>query len=198
VHFDVFHFDVFQWIDGLWITFIAIWLLGAMRVKRAARRISGRARMLQILLAIAGAVLLFDPSLGIGFLASRFLPENATVAYLGLAMTAGGLAFAVWARFILGQNWSGQITLKEGHELIVRGPYALVRHPIYSGILLGLLGTAFCVDQVRGSISSLSTRSESADPFCCLTVVQLLFDCLVNYGAAQTKFAASSVLPDPL
>jgi protein-S-isoprenylcysteine O-methyltransferase Ste14 len=152
VHFDVFHFDVFQWIDGLWITFIVIWLLGAMRVKRATRRISGRSRVLQILLAIAGAILLFDPSLGIGFLASRFLPENATVAYLGLAMTAGGLAFAVWARFILGRNWSGQITVKEGHELIRRGPYALVRHPIYSGILLGLLGTAFCVDEVRGLI----------------------------------------------
>jgi protein-S-isoprenylcysteine O-methyltransferase Ste14 len=146
------HFDIFRWLDGFWITFIVIWLLGAMRVKRAARRISGQARTVQILLATAGAVFLFDPSLGIGFLASRFLPENATVAYLGLAMTAGGLAFAVWARFILGQNWSGQITLKEGHELILRGPYALVRHPIYSGILLGLLGTAFCVDQVRGLI----------------------------------------------
>lgn len=146
------HFDVFPWIYGLWIAFIVIWLLGALKIKPAARRISGPARLVQIVLAGAGFILIFGRDLGVGFLGSRFVPENATAAYAGLAMTAGGIAFAVWARFVLGQNWSSTVTLKQGHELIRRGPYALVRHPIYSGILLGLLGTALCVGETRALI----------------------------------------------
>ena len=61
-----------------------------------------------------------------------------------------GLFFAVWAREHLGGNWSQAVTIKEGHELITTGPYAVVRHPIYTGMLAGLLGTAIALSQVRG------------------------------------------------
>ena len=63
-----------------------------------------------------------------------------------------GLLFAVWARLHLGRNWSRSVTVKEGHELIITGPYTLVRHPIYTGILAGFLGTAIALSQVRGFI----------------------------------------------
>ena len=63
-----------------------------------------------------------------------------------------GLLFAVWAREHLGRNWSSSVTIKQGHELITTGPYAVVRHPIYTGILAGLLGTAIALSQVRGFI----------------------------------------------
>jgi protein-S-isoprenylcysteine O-methyltransferase len=53
-----------------------------------------------------------------------------------------GLGFSLWARFALGRNWSGTVTIKRDHELVRSGPYAIVRHPIYSGILLALLATA--------------------------------------------------------
>jgi len=96
---------------------------------------------------------MFDRALSVGFLEFRFLPDFAALAYLGVAVTAIGIAFAVWARFVLGQNWSSQVTLKQGHELIRGGPYALVRHPIYSGMLLGLLGTAIGVGEFRGLIA---------------------------------------------
>jgi len=59
---------------------------------------------------------------------------------------------AVWARQHLGSNWSSAVTIKQGHELITTGPYALVRHPIYTGILTGFLGTAIALSQVRGVI----------------------------------------------
>ena len=72
----------------------------------------------------------------------RFLPDTQTIGYLGLALTAAGVAFAIWARFTLGRNWSGTVTIKEDHELIQHGPYRIVRHPIYTGILLAMLGTA--------------------------------------------------------
>ena len=57
----------------------------------------------------------------------------------------------MWARFALGRNWSGTVTVKHDHELVRSGPYAIVRHPIYSGFLLGLLGTVI----VRGSLGAL-------------------------------------------
>ena len=64
-----------------------------------------------------------------------------------------GLLFAVWARVHLGRNWSSSVTIKQGHELITTGPYAVVRHPIYTGILAGILGTAIALSQVRGFIA---------------------------------------------
>ena len=72
--------------------------------------------------------------------------------WLGAAVTVGGLLFAVWAREHLGRNWSRSVTIKEDHELITSGPYAVVRHPIYTGILAGLLGTVIALSQVRGFI----------------------------------------------
>ena len=63
-----------------------------------------------------------------------------------------GLLFAIWAREHLGSNWSRSVTIKQGHELIITGPYAAVRHPIYTGILAGFLGTAIALSQVRGFI----------------------------------------------
>jgi len=64
-----------------------------------------------------------------------------------------GLGFAVWAREHLGTNWSRSVTIKQGHELITTGPYAVVRHPIYTGILAGFLGTAIALSQMRGFIA---------------------------------------------
>jgi protein-S-isoprenylcysteine O-methyltransferase Ste14 len=63
----------------------------------------------------------------------------------GLALTVAGLGLAVWARLALGGNWSGRITFKENHQLVLHGPYARVRHPIYSALLLMFLGSALAV-----------------------------------------------------
>ena len=70
--------------------------------------------------------------------------------WLGAAVTVAGLLFAVWAREHLGRNWSRSVTIKQDHELITTGPYAVVRHPIYTGILAGFLGMAIAISQVRG------------------------------------------------
>jgi protein-S-isoprenylcysteine O-methyltransferase Ste14 len=68
------------------------------------------------------------------------------------ALLAAGLGFAVWARVHLGRNWSGTVSVKEDHELIRSGPYAYVRHPIYTGILAAVLGTAIASGTVRALI----------------------------------------------
>jgi len=60
---------------------------------------------------------------------------------------------AIWARHTIGTNWSGIITLKEGHALVQTGPYVIVRHPIYSGLILAMLGSAIVLGELRGLLS---------------------------------------------
>ena len=68
-------------------------------------------------------------------------------------MVAGGLGISIWARRVLGRNWSGIVTVKQDHELIRTGPYRYVRHPIYTGLLLAILGTALIFGEWRGLIA---------------------------------------------
>jgi protein-S-isoprenylcysteine O-methyltransferase Ste14 len=67
--------------------------------------------------------------------------------------TAGGLALAIWSRRTLGRNWSGRIGLKRGHELVRSGPYALARHPIYTGVIVALAGTALYIGEWRALLA---------------------------------------------
>ena len=75
--------------------------------------------------------------------------------WAGALVTAAGLGFTVWARIHLGRNWSGSVTLKQGHELVLTGPYALVRHPIYTGLLVAFAGTALARAEWRGVLAVL-------------------------------------------
>ena len=98
-------------------------------------------------------LLLWPRTLPGGFLCGRLLPAVPATFFCGAAITALGLAFAVWARVHLGRNWSGVVTLKEDHELIRSGPYALVRHPIYTGLLLGFVGSVIARGEWRGVLA---------------------------------------------
>ena len=98
----------------------------------------------------AGYILLANRRLEYGFLVARFVPDGEWIRVAGLLVTIAGAAFAIWARITLGRNWSGRITLKEDHELIERGPYALARHPIYTGLLTTIAGTALFAGTLRG------------------------------------------------
>ena len=91
-----------------------------------------------------------------GWLGQTVVPWQGHGQYLaGLVLVALGLGFSAWARALLGRNWSGTVTVKTGHELIVAGPYRLVRHPIYTGLLLAFLGTAVAQDQWRALLALL-------------------------------------------
>jgi len=72
---------------------------------------------------------------------------------LGALATAAGVAFAIWARRHIGRNWSGQITIRQEHELIRTGPYARIRHPSYTGLLLALAGTAIAIGEYRAIVA---------------------------------------------
>jgi protein-S-isoprenylcysteine O-methyltransferase Ste14 len=137
-------------VSALWIVFAVYWLVAAFATSRNQKRESFLSSLPRnMLLAIAG-LLVFDPALNkVRWLGTRFAAPSPELRAVGIAITAAGLALAFWARYHLGRNWSGQITLKEDHHLVCSGPYRYLRHPIYSGILVGMLGTALAVGRYR-------------------------------------------------
>jgi protein-S-isoprenylcysteine O-methyltransferase Ste14 len=137
----------------LWLIFAAYWLVGAFTTARTRARESALSSLPRnLVLALAGA-LLFSRGLSLDVLGRRFLPALPSIWLAGVLLTAAGLSLAFWARYHLGRNWSGQITLKEGHTLVCTGPYRRLRHPIYSGLLVAIVGTALTVGQYRALLA---------------------------------------------
>jgi len=144
------YIGILRCIDAAWIAVGIVWLAGALFTKRTARTQSAGSRLLHLVLAVTGFTLVFRPDVNFGLLGWKFMAESPAAALAGLLLTAAGVAVAIWARVILGANWSAVVTIKQDHQIIRRGPYAAVRHPIYSGGLLALLGTAIAFGEVRG------------------------------------------------
>ena len=126
---------------ALWLVFLGVWIPASAFTKRSVRQDSSTSRFLYGVLVPLGAFLVLQPG-RFGTLNVRLVPDTRVVNLCGLIITAAALSYAIWARFTLGRNWSGTVTVKTGHELIRSGPYRFVRHPIYSGILAGLVGTS--------------------------------------------------------
>ncbi|RDS79022.1 isoprenylcysteine carboxylmethyltransferase family protein [Dyella monticola] len=141
---------------GIWSLWLLYWLISSFRVKRAVREESHGSRLgrhtIPILIAVVLLMYRFDALNGT-FFNRRFVPDQPWIAWLGFALAVLGLAFTCWARVILGRNWSGIVQLKQDHELIVRGPYHWVRHPIYTGLLVAVSGTALANGEWRALVS---------------------------------------------
>ena len=139
-------------IRACWIIFMAVWLLAAISTKRSVYRESRAQRLRYSILLIAGYFLLIRGHRLAYPLSARVIPRMEIIAWAGVVLCLAGLSFCIWARAILGRNWSGAVTLKEEHELIERGPYRLVRHPIYTGLIAMFLATAIVLGHVGGII----------------------------------------------
>ncbi len=141
---------------ALWVAWILSWLLASFWTRRTQARPPLGETLLYLVPTIAGGTLL-----AIGANATMAAPESAIVVRLwrlphwaGWAMTAvaaGGFAFTWWARVTLGDLWSSAVSRKENHVIVERGPYGLVRHPIYTGLIAATFATAVEV----GSAQSL-------------------------------------------
>jgi protein-S-isoprenylcysteine O-methyltransferase Ste14 len=116
------HLPVKTILGILWAVAGAVWFVGALASKRTARAQSFLSRLFHLALgALAFLVGLtrfseFDP------LTRTFVPASPVFTHTGLLLTLAGISFAIWARFYLGGNWSGTITVKENHSLVRRGP----------------------------------------------------------------------------
>jgi protein-S-isoprenylcysteine O-methyltransferase Ste14 len=143
-------------ITGSWILLLVVWVVSGFRAKRIAKKEQRAGVLWRVLAGVVGWVLLVradDPRLGP--LSLRFVPENLWIAIFAAAMTVVGVLFAIWARLHLGKYWSSTVALKSEHQLIRTGPYARIRHPIYTGILLGIAGTALAVGRYAGIVTVL-------------------------------------------
>ena len=136
-----------------WYVFLGYWVITWLRVKRTKAREKSVDRLITVVVVVIAYNLLFAQWLRMGPLRLRFLPEDPRIAWAGIAVTWVGVSVAVWARYCLGEYWSARVTLKEGHQLIRTGPYRFVRHPIYTGMLLGSVGTALVVGEWRGVLA---------------------------------------------
>jgi protein-S-isoprenylcysteine O-methyltransferase Ste14 len=137
----------------LWTVWFVYWIVSARQRVRHTDQVPTQreplaGRLLYLGLMVLGFGLVFWRRAAFS-LGQLWSPGEVALA-VGLAVQAAGLAFAIWARRTLGSNWAGRITIGGSQELVVRGPYRLVRHPIYSGLLFGFLGTAIVQGQGRG------------------------------------------------
>jgi protein-S-isoprenylcysteine O-methyltransferase Ste14 len=118
---------------GIWNVWLVSWIVAARWSSAVAVMQSARDRFVQSVLIVAGAILIFVKPAALG--------AAAWLSWTGIALALAGLTFTWWARIHLGCDWSAAVTLKENHRLVRSGPYAITRHPIYTGLVLALWGS---------------------------------------------------------
>jgi protein-S-isoprenylcysteine O-methyltransferase Ste14 len=136
-----------------WYVFVLVWIVASLWVKTTKAAEPLLSRLAYGSLMSVGFYLLFSHRPLLRLLEIRFIADARWVSIAGIGLTFAGVALSIWARLILGENWSAKVTRKVDHELVRSGPYAFVRHPIYSGLLLATVGTAIFVGEYRGLIA---------------------------------------------
>ena len=141
-------------LEWAWTLFGVYWLIAARSQKAAKTSEAPLYRAFRILLLVITFTLLFARWAVWGFSGYAFFLQPGLL-YGGFTFALAGMAIAAWARISLGEYWSDKIVLKVDHQLIRSGPYARMRHPIYSGVLLGVAGSALVIDEWRGAVAFL-------------------------------------------
>jgi protein-S-isoprenylcysteine O-methyltransferase Ste14 len=142
-----------------WCVLVVVWLFGyAARLRSGPMRRARSHLTLQVpaacLLILCFALMFNAHSYN---LRMQVTPEDGVVGAIGAALAVAGVGFAVWARVVLGHNWSGMVMMvREGHQLVQTGPYAIVRHPIYTGMFAAILGATLTLGTLASWIAVAS------------------------------------------
>lgn len=134
----------------LWIALTVYWTAAAKSAAQATRSESRESRRLHTTMLYAALLLLFVPVPG---LRVRFVPLRSLVVATGFAVLGASFVLAMWARKHLGRNWSGAISANVDHQLIRTGPYRVLRHPIYSGLIGMCIGTALVSGELHALVA---------------------------------------------
>jgi protein-S-isoprenylcysteine O-methyltransferase Ste14 len=135
-----------------WIAWLISWFAAAAWSDRTIKRPAVGREVLYRVLTIAGAVLLFGFNPDAQRADTALWPVPSIIGWLLAGLVMCGFLFMWWARIHLGQLWSSSVTRKEHHHVVDTGPYAIVRHPIYTGLLLAIISTLLA----RGTVRTLA------------------------------------------
>ena len=145
---------IYEWlIPAIWFVWWSFWIFSSRNVRATSQRESQRSRRIHLALVGIAFALIALPVFRRGLLGRHWLPSTPSAFFVGVTILLGGFVFAVWARSYLGSNWSGTITVKEEHELVRNGPYSIARHPIYTGFIMGMVGSAIALGELRGVLA---------------------------------------------
>ncbi len=146
--------SIYNWLfPAMWISWAGYWWVASRGAKPDERREPLASRMLHVVPLLVVFWLLAAKRAPVPLLGVRVFPWAPWQIWSAALVTFAGMAFSVWARVHLGGNWSGIVTVKRDHELICDGPYAIVRHPIYTGLLLAIVGSAMARGEWRGVVA---------------------------------------------
>ena len=138
---------------AMWAGWALYWWISSRNVKPTARKQSLGSRLSYVVPLALSVYFLSTQKVPLAVLHERFVPRVPWIFVFAVTLTAAGLLFTVWARRHLGANWSATVTIKDGHELVTTGPYAIVRHPIYTGLLLAIAGSALAIGEWRAILA---------------------------------------------
>jgi protein-S-isoprenylcysteine O-methyltransferase Ste14 len=138
-------------INYLWFFWAVTWFAAAFWSDRSAKRPGLASEVLYRVVTVAGAVLLFAIPIRSYDSPTILWSLDRSANWILFGFAAAGFLFCWWARIALGRLWSGWVSRKEGHHIVDSGPYAIVRHPIYTGIILAVFATAF----IKGTVFAL-------------------------------------------
>jgi len=131
-----------------WCVLVVVWLFGYATRARKGRTARARSHLTLQIPAACMLIVCFALMLNAhGYnLRLQVTPETELFGLIGDALVLAGAGFAIWARIVLGHNWSGLVMMvRDGHQLVQTGPYAIVRHPIYTGMFFAILGTTLTI-----------------------------------------------------
>lgn len=134
---------------------VCVWGL-ALFTNRIKRRDAPRGRLLDFTLLWGGYLVMFSQAPFFGPLLRHFLPRRLPLEIAGVTLAWVGSPLIIWARVCLGRYWSGVVALKQDHKLIQTGPYRVIRHPLYTGILLAAMGWCLAVPTWSSLLGALS------------------------------------------